>query len=357
MSDEIVVQVTESPIILQYTKQGIEGPPGPVGPQGADGITWELEITMTGSPDGHCTLQLYKNGYLNSSESHYVYVEKCPYNSSSFSYDSANSGTIRGTLEFNYTNVRMFRVTAYSDSDREIVLCANTCNFGRTATVAIGNVEAVPQGSQYVTNVGTDHDAVLDFGLPKGDEPVVAVGTTTNGGYGADPLVTGREGDHNPVDLYLDFIIPNGTGDGSYVDEPNDTLVLVTSVYYTPSVDNNGLLSWTNNGGISTNPSPVQVTIKPRGEWSSSVSDYKRLETITYNGSSYMALQDVPQNTLPTNTTYWQLIAKCGTDGGVQYATFEVDTTTGYLNMISDDGYGGANFSINESSGQLVVTI
>ena len=46
-----------------------------------------------------------------------------------------------------------------------------------------------------------------------------------------------------------------------------------------------------------------------------------------------------------------------GDKGNVMYATFEVDTTTGYLNMVSDEEYTGANFSINDASGELVVTI
>ena len=371
MPDDIVLQVTESPIILQYTKQGIDGVAGPVGPAGADGITWEVAVTMTGSPDGTCTLQLYKNGDLCTTESHYVYVEKCPYNSSSFSYVEAFSGTITGTKTFNYTGVRMFRASVYSDADKEKTLCVNTCNFGRTATVAVGAVTNVQQGSEYVTNVGTQHDAILNFGLPKGDEPVVAVGNTTNAGFGGTPQVTGREGNHNPVDLWLDFAIPNGAGIGAWVDV--EELVIEPGIYYTPAVNSTGLMSWTNNGGLD-NPSSVQVTVKPRGAWSSSTT-YKRLDAVTYNGSSYIATaSSITAGTLPTDTSKWQMIAERGNDGqdgqdgqngqdgapgrdgNVMYATFDVDTTNGQLYMYTNTGYDGANFSIN-SSGNLLVTI
>ncbi|RXM57221.1 phage baseplate upper protein [Clostridium tetani] len=43
--------------------------------------------------------------------------------------------------------------------------------------------------------------------------------------------------------------------------------------------------------------------------------EYKKLNRVTYKGSSYEALKDVPEGTLPTNEEYWICIAKRGKDG------------------------------------------
>ena len=49
-----------------------------------------------------------------------------------------------------------------------------------------------------------------------------------------------------------------------------------------------------------------KVGIRLRGNWSSSAT-YEVLDMVYYNNSSYIAKQAVPANTLPTDTTYWQV--------------------------------------------------
>ncbi len=51
-----------------------------------------------------------------------------------------------------------------------------------------------------------------------------------------------------------------------------------------------------------------KVGIVMKGAWSNSVT-YEKLDAVTYNNALYIASQDVPAGTLPTNTTYWQLSA------------------------------------------------
>ena len=48
-----------------------------------------------------------------------------------------------------------------------------------------------------------------------------------------------------------------------------------------------------------------KVGIRMRGTWDSSTA-YEVLDAVSYNGNLYIAKQDVPANTAPTNTTYWQ---------------------------------------------------
>lgn len=53
----------------------------------------------------------------------------------------------------------------------------------------------------------------------------------------------------------------------------------------------------------------VKIAPLPRGTYSSSAT-YAKLDVVSYNGSSYMAIKAVPTGTVPTNTTYWQLLAE-----------------------------------------------
>ena len=49
-----------------------------------------------------------------------------------------------------------------------------------------------------------------------------------------------------------------------------------------------------------------KVGMRARGDWSSSTA-YEVLDAVSYNNGLYIAKQAVPANTLPTNTTYWQV--------------------------------------------------
>ena len=76
---------------------------------------------------------------------------------------------------------------------------------------------------------------------------------------------------------------------------------------------------------MSTNTVLGAVGVLPVGEWSSA-NTYNRLDIVTYQGSSYVAIDDVPLNTLPTNTTYWQLMAHKGDTGVTPEITAEANT-------------------------------
>lgn len=49
-----------------------------------------------------------------------------------------------------------------------------------------------------------------------------------------------------------------------------------------------------------------KVGMRARGDWSSSAT-YEGLDAVSYNNCFYIAKQDVPANTNPTNTTYWMV--------------------------------------------------
>lgn len=56
-----------------------------------------------------------------------------------------------------------------------------------------------------------------------------------------------------------------------------------------------------------------KVAYLSKGAYSSS-TQYEKNDVVTYQGSSYVSLQST-QGNVPTNTTYWQLIAEKGTKG------------------------------------------
>lgn len=168
MAEKIYVQVNEDPIVLQYTKQGLQGETGATGPQGADAISWALLITMSDSPNGTCKMELYKDGELCREEQHYVHVQYMAPRASTFYVSDLWSQVFTGTHQFNYTNVRAIFATVYEDASMDKVLCENSVNHGKAATVSVGTVTKGTNAS--VTNSGTDLDAVFNFVLPKGDK-------------------------------------------------------------------------------------------------------------------------------------------------------------------------------------------
>ena len=61
-----------------------------------------------------------------------------------------------------------------------------------------------------------------------------------------------------------------------------------------------------------------RVSIVFKGEYNST-TNYEKLDIVSYNGSSYACLKDCV-GVIPTDTTYWQLVAQKGEQGeqGIQ---------------------------------------
>lgn len=89
--------------------------------------------------------------------------------------------------------------------------------------------------------------------------------------------------------------------------------------------DNASSLAWNNNkdrklrlkGTLIQSPSGAENALGVfRGSYSS-YSMYYSGDEVTYNGSMYRCIQNCPTaGIMPINTTYWQLVAQKGTDGG-----------------------------------------
>ena len=252
--NKTIIKIKEEPILIRMTGKGVPGRTGPAGAKGDDGITWELALIMEDSPNGQCTMRLFKDGVLCTQETHYAYVQLLYHNERNFTPSSEFSQNITGTYSFSYTNVRSIFVTIYEDSFMEKALCSNSANYGRSATIEIGNVQ---QGAQAaVTNVGNPIDAVFDITLPKGDQGEVSVAETETLPAGSAAYVQDLL-PNDPNRARLKFGIPNGGGSGARVE--GRKLILDAGAIFTPSVSSAGVLSWSNNASL---PNPESINIK-----------------------------------------------------------------------------------------------
>ena len=76
-----------------------------------------------------------------------------------------------------------------------------------------------------------------------------------------------------------------------------------------------------------------KVGMRMRGDWDSSTA-YEVLDAVSYLGSLYIAKENVPENTTPTNTTYWQQAL----DAGYPKTAIEVSGAEGWT-VASNNSY------------------
>ena len=227
--EKVILRVEEDPIIMKVTGQGMPGRTGPAGAKGEPGTSWELAISMEGAMNGTCIMSLYKDGMLCSDEQHYAYIQIKRHGEDTFQPSEYNSNFM-GTYSFQYANVHSVLVTVFEDSFMQRVLCADSFNYGDTATIEVGSTTTLPEGSQAsVTNSGTTLDAVLQFAIPKGDTGKAAtinIGTVQTGVAGTAASVVNSGTENEAV---FDFVLPRGeNGDGyaaAQYDEPEEGII------------------------------------------------------------------------------------------------------------------------------------
>ena len=86
-----------------------------------------------------------------------------------------------------------------------------------------------------------------------------------------------------------------------------------------------------------------RVSIVFKGEYNST-TNYEKLDIVSYNGSSYACLKDCV-GVIPTDTTYWQLVAQKGEQGeqGIQGEQGEqgIQGIQGIQGVAGQDGQNG----------------
>ena len=102
---------------------------------------------------------------------------------------------------------------------------------GKAATIIVGTVSTGDENTDViVTNIGTPNSAILNFTIPKGNK-----GDKGEKGDKGDQGIAGPEGIQGPI-----------------------------GPYYIPSISNDGVISWTNTGGLN-NPSSISIK-GPQGD-------------------------------------------------------------------------------------------
>lgn len=126
---------------------------------------------------------------------------------------------------------------------------------GDAATIRVGTVSTLPAGTPAtVTNSGTANAAVFDFAIPQGEK-----GEQGERGLQGEQGVPGEKGEKGE---------PGERGEQGPQGVPGDIGPAgadgKNGATFTPSVDPDGNLSWTNDGGLE-NPEPVNIK-GPKGD-------------------------------------------------------------------------------------------
>lgn len=189
----------------------------------------------------------------------------------------------------------------------------------------VGSVAAVPYGTPPTVSItGTNANPVLNFQLETGASssslPSFQIGTVTSTPYPNNPSVTLTGTAANPV---LNFVLESGqvgtsfTYQGTYSSSTtyriNDVVTYQNSSFIAIATTLNHVPTSTSYWSLMALAGTDGTNISFVGNYTSGVV-YNIGQAVFYNGSSYIALLQ-NQNILPTNTTYWNLIASQGQQG------------------------------------------
>lgn len=185
---------------------------------------------------------------------------------------------------------------------------AATVDAGTTTTLAAGQ-------SATVTNVGTTSAAIFDFAIPQGIQGADGAYVESVAFVGNDMVFT--LDDASTVTLTNAKVTLKG--------ETGDTGAKITSAEF---VGND--LVFTLDDASTVTVTDAKIDLKgdtgATGEtgatgtsfiWEDAYSaetTYQQNDVVSYQGSSYICILESTGN-LPTNTTYWSLMAQKGTDG------------------------------------------
>ena len=190
---------------------------------------------------------------------------------------------------------------------------------------SVGSVSAVPYGTPPAVSItGTNANPVLNFQLETGASssslPSFQIGTVTSTPYPNNPSVTLTGTAANPV---LNFVLETGqvgtsfTYKGTYSTattyQINDVVTYQNSSYIAIATTLNHVPTSTSYWSLMALAGTNGASITFVGNYTTGVI-YNIGQAVFYNGSSYIALLQ-NQNILPTNTTYWNLIASQGQQG------------------------------------------
>ena len=98
-----------------------------------------------------------------------------------------------------------------------------------------------------------------------------------------------------------------------------------------------------------------KVAVTPKGEWNGTTA-YEKLDVVSYGGSSYLSVRDVPSGTSLSNTNYWMLLAQKG-DTGNAIASIEKTATSGLTDTYTITFTNGNTTTFTVTNGEAATVI
>lgn len=229
---------------------------------------------------------------------------------------------------------------------------------GKSATIQIGSVETLPYGSEaYVRNVGTETDAIFNFGIPEGQQgeqgvagddgsdgvsATIQVGSVTTGLPDTNASVTNVGTSTNAV---FDFIIPRGSrGEQGLTGEAGEDgvspIAYVTQLsdgatIHIEDAQNTTDATVYNGTDGADGFSPIATVTQNTGSATISITDKNGTTTATvYDGSDAPAPNDGTLTIQKNGTTVQTFTANQSTN-----ATANITVPTATSELTNDSGY------------------
>ena len=180
---------------------------------------------------------------------------------------------VEGTLKIGFENLNGEVITRFKPLgiriDDFVNLNGSLTPFNYTVTVTVGNVSTLDAGENATfVNVGTAKDVILDVGIPRGANVDIQKSAThiqwkleTSDTWLDLVPLTDLESDEIELQKTLTHIqyryyYPKTNTYSAWADLV--ALEDLRGFYFTPSIDENSNVSWTNNGGL-VNPETVNI--------------------------------------------------------------------------------------------------
>lgn len=237
----------------------------------------------------------FYNENNNIAENEYIVDYKLGY---VFFNEKMNDKTVE--TEYLGTGVVLYPASRIYDTGREdvIVTIQEMINGGRKAIEAYGNIDnAIKTAEKYYTKISTCVDEATEINN--------TLNITIVNGTDINDILNKTIKEATKINDTLGGTIINGTNKINEID---------TLIEEFDNNENTRQTTFDNNELLRDKKANSMIQEFSVCEEYNSEKDYKKLNRVTFKGSSYECIKDC-KNVLPSNQEYWVCIAKKGQDG------------------------------------------